>query len=180
LASISGRFFRSRAGTALLNPVVVGGLLAIVLWVWHLPAVYEAALMNEALHIAEHLSFLGVAVLFWMLVIGRGPERRLGYAPAVLLVLGTSLQSGALGAILTFATTELYPLHRAGAIAWSMTPLEDQQLAGAIMWIPQGMQYLAAMAVLLWLSFGEAEARARRGEAAADADRAALGLEGRP
>jgi hypothetical protein len=34
------------------------------------------------------------------------------------------------------------------------------------MWIPQGMVYLAAMAVLLWLTFAEAEARVLRREAA--------------
>jgi cytochrome c oxidase assembly factor CtaG len=67
---------------------------------------------------------------------------------------------------LTFAGTELYPIHRAGAAAWGLSPLEDQQIAGVIMWIPQGMVYLAAMAVLLWLTLAEAEARVLRREAA--------------
>jgi putative membrane protein len=166
-----------RVTSLLLNPVLVAGLFAMVLWIWHLPNVYQAALINDSVHIAEHLSFLATAILFWTLVIGWGLERRLGYAPAVLLVLVTSLQSGALGAILTFAMAELYPIHRSGAAAWSLTALEDQQLAGALMWIPQGMQYLAAMAVLLWLAFGEAEARVRRAEAA-ERDGAPLGVGG--
>jgi putative membrane protein len=161
-----------------LNPFVVVGLHAVVLWVWHLPGVYELALLNESLHIAEHLSFLVTSILLWMLILGRDARRRLGYAPAVLVVLVTSLQSGALGAILTFAMTELYPIHRGGAAAWGTTLLEDQQLAGAIMWIPQGMIYLAAMAILLWETFGEVEARVRRQEAADRERAAALGLGG--
>ena len=155
-----------RVRTILLSPVLVVGLHAVALWVWHLPSAYQAALGNDALHIAEHLSFLATAILLWMLIISRGPKRRLGYGPAVIAVLATSLQSGALGAILTFAGTELYPIHRPGAAAWGLRPLEDQQLAGAIMWIPQGMVYLAAMAVLLWLTFADVEARMLQREAA--------------
>jgi putative membrane protein len=155
-----------RVRTILLSPVLVVALHAVVLWVWHLPAAYQAALGNDALHIAEHLSFLATAILLWILIIGRGTERRLGYGPAVMAVLATSLQSGALGAILTFAGTELYPIHRPGAGAWGLSPLEDQQLAGVIMWIPQGMVYLAAMAVLLWLTLADVETRMLRREAA--------------
>jgi putative membrane protein len=168
-----------RITSLLLNAVLVAGLHAIVLWIWHLPALYQAALIHDELHIAEHLSFIATAVLLWKLIIGSGEKRRLGYAPAVLLVFVTSLQSGALGAILTFAMSELYPIHRGGAAAWGLTPLEDQQLAGGIMWIPQGMLYLAAMAILLWKAFGEVEARVLR-EEAADQSRAALGLGGQP
>lgn len=175
----------------LLAPIVVVGLHAVALWVWHLPSPYQAALADDALHSAEHVSFLATAILLWILIIGSGTTRRLGYGPAVLMVLATSLQGGALGAILTFAGTELYPIHRAGAAAWGLTPLEDQQIAGAIMWIPQGMVYLAAMAVLLWLTFAEAEARVLRREAAAEEARqqetetteraaAALGSGGQP
>ncbi len=97
---------------------------------------------------------------------------------AVLVVLVTSLQSGALGALLTFATSELYPIHRGGAAAWGLNLLADQQLAGAIMWIPQGMVYIAAMAILLWMAFAEVEARVLR-EEAAEAEGAALQLGGR-
>jgi putative membrane protein len=155
-----------RVKTIVLSPVLVVALHAVALWVWHLPSAYQAALGNDALHIAEHLSFLATAILLWILIIGPATERRLGYGPAVVVVLATSLQSGALGAILTFAGTELYPIHRPGAAAWGLSPLEDQQLAGAIMWIPQGMVYLAAMAVLLWLTFVDVEARMLRREAA--------------
>lgn len=180
-----------RLRAMLLAPMLVVALHALALWVWHLPSPYQAALGDDSLHIAEHLGFLGTSILLWILIIGRGSTRRLGYGPAVLVVLATSLQSGALGALLTFAGTELYPIHRAGAAAWGLTPLEDQQLAGAIMWIPPGMVYLAAMAVLLWLTFAEVETRVLRREAAEAEARmaeqetteqpaAALGSRGRP
>jgi putative membrane protein len=169
-----------RVGRLFLNPILVAGLHAVVLWAWHLPGPYQAALTHDGLHIAEHVSFIATAILLWSLIIGRGERRRLGYAPAVMLVFVTSLQSGALGAILTFAMSELYPLHRGGAAAWGLTSLEDQQLAGGIMWIPQGMLYLAAMAILLWKAFAEVEARVLREEAADKTRAAALGLGGQP
>jgi putative membrane protein len=160
------------------NPLLVGGLHGVVLWAWHLPGLYTAALRNGAIHAAEHVSFLLTGLLFWRLVIRRSPKAKLPYAPAILLVFVTSLQSGALGALLTFAPSVLYPVHGGGPAAWGLTPLEDQQLAGAIMWVPQGMLYLATIAVLLWRSFLEPEARSRREEA--ERGGGALGFGRRP
>jgi putative membrane protein len=130
------------------NPVAVWCAGTAVLWAWHLPKLYEAALTTEALHGVEHASFLGVSFILWRLVPGVG-ERGLSHGAAVGLVFATALQSAALGAILAFAARPLYSVHIAGAPAWGVTPLGDQQLAGAIMWIPPGIVYLATMAVLL-------------------------------
>lgn len=134
----------SRAST---SAVLVLSLNVIVLWAWHLPALYEAALSTEIVHAVEHLAFLSIALAFWNLVLGKEIGR------SAALVFGNLLQSGALGAILVFATTVLYPIHAAGAARWGLTPLEDQQLAGAIMWIPAGIVYISTLAVLFlaWL-----------------------------
>jgi cytochrome c oxidase assembly factor CtaG len=136
-----------------MHPLVVWGLHALVLWTWHLPGLYRAALEDPLLHVLEHSSLLLTAIAFWYLVMATGARRRLALGPAVLFVFTTGLQSGALGALLTFASRPLYPLHVHGARAWGVTPLADQELAGLIMWIPAGAAYLVAMAALLlaWL-----------------------------
>ncbi len=135
---------------AVTRPLVVLGLNVAALWAWHLPGLYQAALRTEAVHVAEHVTFLATALLFWSLVLSTARRTRLGYAQAVAYVFAISLQSAALGALLTFASTVLYPVHAPGAALWGVGALEDQQLAGAIMWIPGGGVYLLAMAVLLW------------------------------
>src|SRR5205085_9502904 len=74
------------AATALHDPLRVAGhpfaawlLHAVVLWAWHVPALFEAALRSETVHALQHASFLGSAVWFWWSVFQRAPHRALGY-----------------------------------------------------------------------------------------------------
>jgi cytochrome c2 len=61
--------------------------------------------------------------------------------------------SGALGALLTFSDTVLYPTYADRTDLWGLTAMEDQQLGGLIMWIPAGLVYVvAALAMIVgWL-----------------------------
>ena len=126
-------------------------LHAIALWIWHLPALYDAALANEAVHALQHLSFLGTAVLFWW-VVAHGHNGRLGYGVAVLYVFATSMQSGLLGALITLSRRIWYAPY-ASQSAWGLSPIEDQQVAGLIMWIPATIVFSAAGIIFLlaWL-----------------------------
>lgn len=131
------------------NPLLVLGLHVVVLWLWHLPSLYEAALRSTWVHGLEHASFLGSAVLFWALAIGgMRDRRRAGYGPVLGVFFLNLLQSGALGMILVFAANELYAAHVSGAALWGMSALEDQQLAGTLMYVPPGFTYSVTMAVL--------------------------------
>jgi putative membrane protein len=143
------------------NPPAVLAAHAIALWFWHFPRPYQAALANPIIHILEHGSFLGTALLFWWVTLHPSGRRRLGFGASILYVGITLCQSGALGALLMFSARPWYPLHAAGDALWSITPLEDQQLAGLIMWIPAGVVYIAAAAALFirWMHVDERAAR---------------------
>jgi cytochrome c oxidase assembly factor CtaG len=56
-------------------PLVAWALHGFTLWVWHLPALYEAAVRHEGIHAFQHATFVATAVFFWWgLVYGRyGP-----------------------------------------------------------------------------------------------------------
>jgi putative membrane protein len=138
------------ARRVLAYPLAAGALHAVVLWLWHLPGPYEAAVENQVVHAIEHASLFGSALVVWTAVVHHSRSRRRGPALALLLLFGTALQSGALGAILTFAETALYPVHAGGPRMWGISPLADQQLAGAIMWIPAGAVYFATMAAVFF------------------------------
>jgi putative membrane protein len=140
------------ARDALFHPVSVWVIGAVVLWAWHLPALYEAALRHDALHAFEHASLLASSVLVWAVALGRA-RRSLAIPAASGLLLATALQSGALGAVLALAQRPLYPVHGSVAPSWGLTPLEDQQLAGGLMWVPPGIVYTVVIAGLLarWL-----------------------------
>ncbi|MFN2525495.1 MAG: cytochrome c oxidase assembly protein [Actinomycetota bacterium] len=127
-----------------LSPLLVAVVNLVVLWIWHLPRLYDAALDIPPLHVLEHVSFFVAGLLFWRVVAGRTEA---GHPARVGLVFVTMLQSGALGALITFANGVLYRSHV--STTRGLSPLEDQQLAGVIMWVPAGAVYLIVLLALL-------------------------------
>jgi putative membrane protein len=142
----------------LTAPLAVWTIHGIALWVWHLPSLYQATLDDDFVHALQHLSFFGSAALFWWSLI-HGRFGRLGYGAAVLYVFTTSLHSGVLGALLTFAPRLWYPIYEARTSQWGLSALEDQQLAGLIMWVPAGAVFILLGLALFAAWLGEAERR---------------------
>jgi cytochrome c oxidase assembly factor CtaG len=150
----------ARIERALGHPLLAWGLATLAVWAWHLPALYDAALRNEGLHILEHLCFLATATLYWWPVIA---PRRVGHEPilapwAAGLYLFTGMAAGSLlGIIITFASPGLYPFYDHPAdpygllstlrTSWGLDPAGDQQLGGALMWIVGGIPYVIALLV---------------------------------
>src|SRR5829696_8157227 len=153
----------SRVWQTLTIPLVAWLVHAIALWMWHIPALFEAVLRYESVHTAQHLSFLISALLFWWALI-HGRQGAMGYGAAVLYLFTTSVHSGVLGALITVAGSVWYPSYAGLTSSWGLTPLEDQQLGGLIMWIPAGLVYLIAGLALFagWLR--ESDLRAERRE----------------
>jgi putative membrane protein len=146
-------------------PFVAWLVHAVALWSWHIPVLFEAVLHNEWVHTAQHLSFLISALLFWWALI-HGPQSVMGYGAGVLYVFTTSIHSGVLGALLTFAASAWYPSYVGLTASWGLTPLEDQQLGGLIMWIPAGVVYVFAGLALFVGWMREAELRVAKREQA--------------
>jgi cytochrome c oxidase assembly factor CtaG len=144
----------------LTNPVASLFLVTAVLWAWHVPLLYEAAVENPILHVVEHASFLGTALLFWWVALQPSGPRRLSRGADVLYVFAGALQSGALGALLTFASSPIYSLYAHRTAAWGASPVSDQQLAGLLMWVPSFVVHLLAAGALFvaWLRASEREA----------------------
>lgn len=118
-----------------------------ILWIWHAPGAYGAALSHDGLYWAMQASLFLSALGFWLSI-------RQASAPAgVGALLLAMMQMGLLGALLTFAGQAMYAPHLATTAAWGFTPLRDQQLGGLIMWAPASALYLAAALGLLgrWL-----------------------------
>jgi len=161
LGSVAKIRWINRTWKALTIPLVAWLVHAIALWTWHIPVLFDAVLYNDAVHTAQHLSFLISALLFWWALI-HGPQGAMGYGAAVLYLFTTSIHSGVLGALITIAGSVWYPSYIGLTNSWGLTPLEDQQLGGLIMWIPAGLVYVIAGLALFagWLR--EAESRAEK------------------
>jgi putative membrane protein len=154
--------FRAPAARAtwrrITGPVTVWVAHGLALWVWHVPALFEAALRHDLLHAVQHLCFFWTAALFWWAVV-HGRYGRLGYGAAIVFVFTTGLHSGVLGALLTWSQSVWYPTYAARAPAAGMGALEDQQLAGLIMWVPAGAVFLIVGLALFAAWIGESERR---------------------
>lgn len=133
---------------------------AAVLWAWHLPLLYDATFPSHAAYWAMQLTLIGTALLLWHVMLRAGQ----GYAFAAALF--TSLQMGALGALLTLLPRAIFAPHFGTTEPWGLSPLQDQQLGGLIMWIPAGLLFTAAIlySFAVWLQEMErSEAAAGRG-----------------
>lgn len=145
-----------RRVVALLTLAPVAWLLhALVLWLWHTPALYDAAVAASIVHDTEHVLFFATAVLYWWPVIGPAPRVRKPLAPATLvayLVLG-AFQASALGLWLMTRPSPLYRSSTVSAAAWAMTPLEDQISGGLLMWVVSAAVDMGAVLLVLFRFF---------------------------
>src|SRR5947207_1193020 len=89
----------------------------------------------------EHFGFVVAALVFWGVLFRHRHPDHLHYGLAVPFLFATTLQSGILGALMTFSSQAWYPYYAPLVGAWGLTPLQDQQLAGLIMWIPGGIVF---------------------------------------
>src|SRR5437764_5692265 len=98
----------------LAHPVVAVLVWSVNFYLWHIPALYQAALRHEALHALEHTTFLAFGIAMWMALLGPLPKPvwftngwRLVYIVAVRLI-GTVLANA-----MIFAGTAFYPFYLA-------------------------------------------------------------------
>jgi putative membrane protein len=150
----AGRRWASWTAAALVVHVVV-------LWVWHVPALYQATAADRAVHALEHVTFLASAVAFWWTV---GWARRRSASGAGLLALFAATLSGTgLGALMTLAGQPWYPTY---VDAGKSAALEDQQVAGVVMWGFGGVAAVVAAVALFasWLAAAERATPSRAGQ----------------
>jgi putative membrane protein len=124
-------------------------LYGVNIWFWHVPALYEAALLDTGMHLLMYASLLIVSLMFWHAVVETHRMPGSAAGTAAILLFFTFLHTGGLGIFLTLSLRVWYPLMAMRSSAWGILPLDDQRLAGLIMWIPMGGIYVVvALAVL--------------------------------
>jgi len=133
---------------------------AAILWVWHLPSAYDAALGDRLVHDAEHAAFFAGAVAFWWPVVHPAPRVRRPYghtARIVYLVLG-AFQVAALGLLLTVAPAVLYRTYATATRPDGLAALDDQAWGGVVMWAAGGLVDMIVVLALLHRAFGASPA----------------------
>ncbi len=144
----------------------VFGVVAYVgfMWLWHVPALYDAALDHSGVHALEHLSFAAAGLLYWWHLLSpiRSRMRLAGMGP-ILYMASTKLLVGFLGILLAFSPELLYAYDWQGT-KWGLTPLDDQHVAGLVMALEQSIVMGIALAYLFFRMLAESEAEDQRAE----------------
>lgn len=145
---LRGKRWVDRAIPWLWSAGVAWSVYAAATWIWHLPALYNAALRTQIAHDFQHLSFFLAAWLFWRPLLDRRRRNSMPAGMAVLYLLTTTLHVTVLGVLMTVAPDPWYAEYADTTRLWGWSPLEDQQMAGLIMWMPACLPYLV---VAVWL-----------------------------
>jgi len=153
-----------RAGY-LAHPAFAVILYVGLLWLWHIPALYDRAQGNGALHALEHLCFFSAGGLYWWHLLS--PIRtgmRLGGLGPVVYMASTKLFVGLLGIALAFAPHVIYPFYAHRPHYLGLAPLQDQSMAGLVMALEQSIVMGTALVVLFVQMLAESEREAQRAE----------------
>lgn len=137
---------------------------ALVVWLWHVPAAYDAAVADRLLHDLEHLTLFASAVLFWWPPIHPAPRVRSPAAPGLCIgyLVLAAFQGALLGLLLALSPETWYASYRETSGGWGLTPREDQALGGVLMWGLGGAVDMLAVLVVLQRYLGSEDRRAGR------------------
>jgi putative membrane protein len=145
------------AGGLFLRPWVAVFLFNFVMVAWHVPALFDLAASNSAVHIwLMHGSFFAAGVLFWLQFIPSPPFRSqmplLGRAAALLITNVVMIMIAM--SLSIFANHSIYTAydHVPGV---SLPPFADQQIGAAILWVCGDFWALPTMIVTIRKLIGD-------------------------
>lgn len=158
-----------RAAGPLAHPVFAIVLYVATMALWHVPAMYDAALEHPLVHVLEHVTF-GVAggLYWWHLLSPIRARRRLGGMGPVVYMLATKVLVGLLGILLTFAPETLYDFYESQPGHWGLSPGTDQAVGGLIMALEQSIVMGVALVFLFVRALGESDREDEPAERYAD------------
>jgi len=126
-------------------------IFTVVVAGWHLPPLYNYALLHHPVHIVQHLMLLAASVLMWWPVLSPLPELpRLSYPGQMLYLFLLSIPMAIVSVYISYADTVLYPLYASAPRVWGISPMNDQMIGGLIMWIPGGLFFYTIISIIFF------------------------------
>ncbi|MEJ7798459.1 MAG: cytochrome c oxidase assembly protein [Solirubrobacteraceae bacterium] len=154
-----------RAAGVLAHPVFAIGLYVFVMWIWHIPPLYDAALEHSVVHVLEHMTFAIAGGLYWWHLLSPiRSRRRLGGMGPVVYMASTKVLVGLLGIGLAFAPNAIYDFYERQPGYWDLSPGTDQAIGGLIMATEQSIVMGIALTFLFVRALGESDRADERAE----------------
>jgi putative membrane protein len=142
------------------HPLVAFPLWAVDLYLWHAPALHEAAVRHAGVHALQHMSFVFFGANMWMALLGPLPKPAwFGNLAKLVYVIAVRLAGAVLGNVFVFGGHVFYGVYAAGERAHGISPGADQNAAGAIMMIEGSLLTICLFAWLFARTAREGEER---------------------
>lgn len=142
----------ARIGAYRVVGAVTHPFVALPVWIgayvlWHVPALYDAALDDRPVLLAiEHLTYLSTGLAMWWCVWHDEPHRVASGARAIYVFAGFVL-SAPLGLLLALVPEPMYGAYDdATERLWGLSLLDDQQLGGVTMASEQAVVFFGVFA----------------------------------
>jgi cytochrome c oxidase assembly factor CtaG len=155
LLSLPRSFSLSSPLAHLTHPFVGWASGVGAMWLWHAPALCNAAATSAPVSAIQTTSLLLMGSLFWWQVLAPREEQRLSPAAAIIYLFTACTACSVLGIILTFSPVLIcpayqHPVDRLGILStirgdWGLTSDRDQQIGGLLMWVPMCAIYAGAI-----------------------------------
>jgi putative membrane protein len=147
----------------LTRPPVALGLWLATYFLWHLPALYDAALEHSALLHLEHVCYVAAGTLLWWPVLQDAPHH-LSNAARALYVFVAFVLASPIGLLLALLPEPVYDWYVDGGGLWGLSPRADQQIAGVAMSVEQAVVFFVVFAVFFFRFLADEEADGRPAE----------------
>jgi cytochrome c oxidase assembly factor CtaG len=136
-----------RLSSFLRRPLVALPIYIGVLYAWHFPFAFEAAMKSDAVHALQHQSFVAIGLLVWWPVLEPNRSRLRGELWKAGYVLGTRVMTMFVGMAFLIQRSPAYDTYTG---AHGLSALSDQQLAGGLMMVVDLLIMLSALAFFFW------------------------------
>lgn len=142
----------------LAHPLVALPIWALTLYLWHLPALYQAALTSDALHAFQHMSFFAAGAMMWAALLEPLPGPAwFGAGPKAAYVAVVRFTEAILANVFVWSSQPFYPFYEEQERLWGISPISDQNIGGGIMMVYGTVLTLSLFAWLFlrWMQEGE-------------------------
>ena len=119
----------------LVHPLLGASAYFAVLVLWHVPVLLDYSLTSPPIYLLQHLSFLGVGLLFWWAVVihREGQPWNLSPLGEVAYLTCGALPSVVVGLTLALLPAAIYSVYLHRTALLGLSPIGDQHLGGLLM-----------------------------------------------